>query len=364
MSESVSNPKIAFVVGRPSGHPLHMAYAHSVNADIVHEDRILRWLDIPSAGKLRRYVSWILNAFFFPKRSEYDMIICECLRVPPLIMKYLGLLSKKQKLVALMSDESLYFLDKGKYPRVTQWLVRFFLKNCDHIICIESLQYELALKHTSKQNPSKVHLIPNGIPEELLGNLLESPIRKGPIRKMVFVANISSQWRAWYKGLDLALKAFDTYSKEYDLTMDIIGHVEQEVKADLLKMTSDQSTRRINFIGSVSDMGKVIGNYDLCIHPSRGDAGPLSVLECYAAGIPAVISNVTGMKSHMQKLDPAMICDTTDESVSSSLKHILEMSPESRMKLSEKLKDSVKNCTLDASIKSFKETVWEIYDVS
>ena len=65
--------RIAFIHGRPQGHPIHAEYAKSVAADFYHEDRYLRWHDQPKSLKLKRYVSWVINAILFPKRKKYDV---------------------------------------------------------------------------------------------------------------------------------------------------------------------------------------------------------------------------------------------------------------------------------------------------
>ncbi|MEY3344224.1 MAG: putative glycosyltransferase, type 1 [Bacteroidota bacterium] len=354
--------RIAFIVGRPSGHPLHMAYGESVDSDVYHEDRILRWQDVEGASKARRYLSWILNAIFFPNRKRYDLFLCECLRVPPLLMKCCGLLTRNQKLVALMADESLYFLDQKKYPLVTRWLMRLFLKKCDHLICIGALQYELALRHAPKGSEKKIHQIENGIDAQLLERLLKIHTPKRPMRKLVIIANLSASWRAWYKGVDLAFKAFDhqCISSNLNLTLDVIGEVNEGVANDLLKGISEENKSRISFKGMVSDIASILPEYDLCLHPSRGDAYPTSTLECFAAGIPTIVSNVTGTKSFLSNICEQLICEPYTDSLIKSIDYALQLSDDERNEFSKSLKNAVSGSTEEHSLNEFRKIMNQI----
>lgn len=357
MPENISNPKIAFIVGRPSGHPIHMDYGQSVGADVYHEDRILRWQDIEESSKLRRYVSWLANAFCFPKRKSYDLFLCECLRVPPLIMKCIGIMNKRQKLVALMADESLYFLDQHKYPAMTRQLMRLFLKKCDYLICIGDLQYELACKHTPPGSAGKIYKIANGLEPELLSRLLNIQPVKRTVGKLVVIANISTEWRAWYKGVDIALQAFDAYCTSHDLELDVIGAVDENVAKSLTSGLSETTRSKISFKGMVSDIAAVLPDYDLCLHPSRGDAFPTSTLECFAAGIPTIVSNVTGTKGFLQPFAEPFICEPTAESVKKALEKALQLTMEQRMEISHQLKNRLRGCTQEESRRQFKEII-------
>lgn len=360
MPEKVTRGKIAFIVGRPTGHPLHMAYAEAINADIHHEDRILRWQDIPTSGKLRRYISWLLNALLFKNRKRYDIFLCECLRVPPLLIKTFGLMRKNQKLVALMADESLYFLDQNKYPVMTRMLMRLFLKKCDHIICIGSLQYELAVKHSPVGCSSKIHQISNGLERLLAERLLSIPIKINPIHRLVVIANLSEDWRSWYKGVDLSVAAFQECCLENNLRLDIIGSTSPAVKNKLLKGLPDHIAERIGFLGEIKDIPAVLESYDLCLHPSRGDAFPTSTLECFAAGIPTIVSDVTGTKGFVLSVDENLVCQTNVNSVTVALRYALSLDADMRQKLSHGLKASMADCTMENSIRRFKNLVEQI----
>ncbi len=340
-----------------------MAYAAALNAEIVHEDRILRWQDIATASKIRRYLSWILNALFFKNKNSYDIILCECVRVPPLIMKTFGLMGKNQKLIALMGDESLYFLDQKKYPPMTQWLMRWFFGKCDHVIGTGALQYELALKHVPKGTQSKVHLVPfNGLDADTLKKLLDIPTKTSRPKRLVIIGNMSAYWRAWYKGVDLSFHAFQRLCKDYDLYLDVLGGTSKEVEEQLLAEMDEETKSRISFKGEIHDIPKALESYDICLHPSRGDAFPTSTLECFAAGIPTVVSVDTGTKAFAKQVDPRLVCDLTADSVTSSLKHILDLDTHDLEQVSNGLKNAVRGCTREASLQHFKNTINKIVD--
>jgi glycosyltransferase involved in cell wall biosynthesis len=336
LDKKVNNTRVAFIHGRPSGHPIHAAYAKAVNADFFHEDRILRWQDVKEASKIRRYLSWILNAFFFPNRNQYDVFLCECMRVPQLIMKKIGLMNKNQSLISLMADESLYFLNHKRYPKLTQWLIKQFLNTSDAIICIGDLQYEIALIYT--KDTSKVHKIYNGLDSSILQQLREINHLNYQVKKMVVIGNLAANWRAWYKGVDLAIGAF-VQLNNHSLKLIILGEVDETVKKELLSNVPDEFKVNIIFKGKTDDIVKELSDVQLCIHCSRGDAFPTSTLECFAAGIPVIASEDTGTKTFISCIDQNLVCKTNITSLKDAMQYYLDLPEDQKQQIGVQLKN-------------------------
>ncbi len=61
--------KIAYFEGRPSAHPLHRSFALSLGSKPFFIDFILRWQDRESPI-IRRTLSWIMCALFFPNKKN------------------------------------------------------------------------------------------------------------------------------------------------------------------------------------------------------------------------------------------------------------------------------------------------------
>jgi glycosyltransferase involved in cell wall biosynthesis len=356
LEEKRHNIKVAFIHGRPSGHPIHAAYAKAVNADFFHEDRILRWQDVASASKIRRYISWILNAVFFPNKAYYSVYLCECMRVPQLIMKKLGLIGGNRKLIALMADESLYFLDQKKYPPLTCWLLEQFLNACDGIICIGDLQYDIAAKYYKKKTLYKIY---NGIDKKQIERLNGIKNESNEVKKIIVIGNMAAYWRAWYKGVDIAISAFSKLNQR-GLELHIIGEVDAAVKQALLKEVPKEIIAQIFFKGKVNDIKDVLKLADLCIHCSRGDAFPTSTLECFAAGVPVIVSEVTGTKSFVSEVDNQLVCRTNEQDLLRSLNYFLKLSQEERGVISNKLKSHPKLIDSEQAIERFREVFYNL----
>lgn len=347
--------KIAFIHGRPASHPIHASYAKKIHADFYFEDRLIRWQDIPNASKLRRYFSWMLNAFLFQKIKTYDIYFCEGMRVPQLIMKRFGLMKKGAKLVALMADESLYFLSIKKYPKITQYLIQAFLNSCDSIICIGDLQFNLAKEIIKKENV-KIFKIYNGINDELLIELQKNVYRPNEkLFKMFVFGHLAANWRAWYKGADIAIDTFCQLNHESNnFSLDIIGQVEEDVKRTLLKNVPKELKSKIHFLGNVIDIVSVISKYDLCLHVSRGDAFPTSTLECMAAGIPVIVSNITGTSNLVKSVSEDFVVNVSIEDTLISINRFINMSVDNKHKLSLRFKEVVSDFKAEKANSNFQ----------
>lgn len=344
-----SKIKVAFIHGRPSGHPIHVSYAQLLNADFFYEDYFIKWLET-DASKFKRYLSWLINAVFFPNKARYDVFFCECLRVPPLIMRVLRIMKSNQKMIALMADESLYFLDKNRYPKLTQYLIKLFLKKCDAIICIGDLQYELALKYTDSKLHYKIVKIYNGIDVDYTMKLSDvKRIPEDTIRFLV-IANLAADWRVWYKGVDIAIEAFcHIVENNKNAELYIVGEVDKGVKENLLTKISTELAPKIIFTGSVTDLIPVLNSTDICLHVSRGDAFPTSTIECLMAGIPVVVSKDTGTKSLLETIDTKFVVDVDVMQTVDAIQYFINLSDDKKKLLSEQCrKVSSKLNALDA----------------
>lgn len=201
--------KTVYIHGRPTGHPIHDNYAKLINADFCFTDHKLRWNDVENVSKVKRALSWIVCALTFPKRKEYKLFFCEGVREPLLIMKLLGLMSPNQKLVALMANENLYFLNEKKYGFFANLLMNSFLKKCDALICIGEYQANLAVKI---QPNAKIYTIFNGISCAKMKPLQEMQPDLQSNRILV-IAHAFSETRMYYKGIDLAFSVFNELLK-------------------------------------------------------------------------------------------------------------------------------------------------------
>jgi len=343
--------KVLFIKGRPDAHPIHAAFANSIGAHHIYEDFILRWHNIPTASKLKRYTSWVLSALFMPKK--YDIYFTECVRIPLLLMKKMGLMKKHQKLIALMADESLYFLYAKRYPRITQKLMYAFFKNADALICIGQLQTELAQKILPTAHHRKIFTIFNGIPIQSYHSLKDiQPNLK--TNKIIVIGDMSAEFRVWYKGMDIMLSVFDRYlSFNPEAELIVLGGKDVEL---INKYTANYSTttlKRVHFVGKVP-IQPYLQEAALCLHLSRGDAFPTSTLESLLAGVPTLVSDLTGTKNFVEKVSEKFVINTDDiAQIADRLNWYFSLSYQKKLLYSQKSKEIGLSCSEEKSITNF-----------
>lgn len=341
------SPRVIFIHGRPKGHPAHAAYAKSLHADFYFEDQLLPWYEYPQYGKLRRYLSWIINAIIFP-RNKYDVILTECIRIPQLLMKEMGLLRKK-KLFALMDDESLFFLDSGKFSRPTSWLMKRFLNSVDGLICVGEFQTGIARKLAPNQHIKTVF---NGIHHKSF-EALKNLDYNSKTNNIVFIGNVDVDWRIRYKGLDLAITAvIELKNKIPDLSFTIIGSIDENF---IQQFTHHIKEGTLKFIGKQENPAEHLLDKTLYLHPSRGEAWGISISEAMLAGIPAIVSHDTGMKELVSKSDNNLIVDSNLEEVKAKILWFLNLPEKKKIEISKKSRLAVASYTQEKAIEKFKQ---------
>lgn len=349
---------VAFIHGRPSGHPTHAKYAKSVGSTFFHEDKILRWQD-QDTNKLRRYTSWILNALFFPKRGKWDVILTECVRIPQLIQKKLGLLKKRQTLIALMSDESLYFTASKKFPRLTQFLMVQFWKSCDALICVGDFQVGLAKQILPQSHHHKIYQTFNGIPSEQMQRFNRvTPALDS--RTIVFIGNASAIWRTEYKGLDIMIETIVACLEEVEITFKIAGNVPPDIQSHLLKDVPHKRKGNIQFLGKVENLEDLFSEACLYLHTARGEAWGISINEALAAGVPALVSTKTGSKNLVNLVAPNFVVSLEKDEIKNSILDYLAISLCEKEKISKKAKEISKQCTEEDAIANFKSVFFTV----
>lgn len=348
--------RTVFVHGRPSGHPIHDKYAKLVNADFCFSDHKLRWNDIENVSKIKRTLSWIVCAFAFPNKKSYNIFFSEGVRESLVIMKWLKLFRKDQKLIALMANENLYFIYTKKYGKLVEFLMSSFFKKCDALICIGRYQAELA----NKLFPfTKTYTIFNGIPSSKM-LLFQSIIPDLVSNRILVIANCSSISRMYYKGLDLAVEAFYRILKEFkNLELHIVGECSKEVIAHCLELVDKEYQQQIIFHGHDS-IETHLSNTCLLLQLGRGDSFPTSTIESAAAGVPVFVTEETGTKELLDKIDPFFITNLKSKDISLKIREYLKLSNDEKSIVSQKFKEVSSFYTEELANTFFIETFTQI----
>ena len=354
---SYRDARIAFVHGRPGPHPTHTALANAINAEFVFVDRILRYHDLEDTGKVRRYASWLLNSLFFRHVRKYDLILSEGMHVPPTIMKKLRILRSDQKIAAVLGDECLFFMRSGLYPPKTMKLLSYTLRQYDALLCMSDFQTELANdvleRYDAKPKVITAHEIISGDRPMPTGN--ENGNRDG--HKLIFVAHGPSGWRGFYKGIETLLASFKLVSLKYpDANLTVIGDWDEDYVNDLLVKT-DNLESKIEFVGRQKDLPAFFASSDLCVHVTNGDAFPIATLEAIRAGLPTIVSNLTGTKEVVQKVDENLVVPMDPEVVSSRIDWYFSLSSDERKRLSDRGRSVMLDYSEEKGIQEFREAI-------
>lgn len=343
--------QVIYIHARPQGHPTHKKYGDTVASDSIFYDYLVRWHD-KECSTIRKVISWFGCALFFKNKRKYGVFYTDGITYFPVIMKKLGLInSSRQKLISLQGDEMLYFLRHKRYGRMATILQKYCLMNYDALICIGKQQEELAKVLLGNTGP-KIYRIYNGIPKQRISVL----VGKSPAlcsEKMLFVANIQSVNRSYYKGLDLILDVFAKMILEHpNLELHLAGKIDSAILFPLLKERGVYNHPSIVYLGFVECIDDLYENYDLYIHLARGEAWGLSVAEAALSGLPVLISDQTGVKevvSLNEHIAPLEI-----DVVIAKLKSYFNLTVEMRKERARLLRENFARLDEEAAIANFK----------
>lgn len=346
--------KTAYIEGRPHGHPTHSAYARSVGSDFYFVDFRLRYHDMPRASRLRRYASWLLCAFSFPRRSNYDVFLSEEAYFMLGLMKKLGFISKRQKLIAIMGSHTLYFLHTGQYSARTKKAFINLFKIYDAFICEGPIQYELLKGFLGPDTPVKLYQIYNGSPAERFKRLITISPRLDS-RNIITIGAIPNRSRIHYKGIDLMLAAFNKVKPYFpDLTFTIVGEYDLQLTESLLDEHCPAYKKDVIFTGQTNDMGRYLKEACLYLHTARGEAWGISVTEAMAAGVTPVVSDWTGSKEAVSKVSPELIVELDSEMIAKKITWYLGLPLSRKQSYSQASKEVSKFYVEESAVENFR----------
>jgi glycosyltransferase involved in cell wall biosynthesis len=356
-----ANLKIAYVQGRPHGHPTHSVYAESINATFHYVDFKFRYHDVPSASRFKRYLSWIVCAFYFPKRKSYNIFFSEEAYFMLGLMKKLGLISKKQKLIAIMGSHTLYFLHTDQYSKRTKKAFIHLFKLYDAFICEGPIQYELLNNLLGKDHDVKLYQIFNGSPESRYQKLIKIEPNLEKLN-MVSIGAIPNKDRIYYKGVDLMLKAFSIVKPAFpSLTFTIVGDYDRGLVDKLLEENCPKYKKDVLFTGQSNDLSICLKDACLYLHTARGEAWGISVTEAMAAGVIPIVSEWTGSKEAVAKVSEELVVPLNVQLIAEKITWFLNLSLSTKKELSEKCKNVSAFYVEQNAIENFKTTFYKAY---
>lgn len=348
---------VLYLHGRPSSHPLHFRFAKSISEDATYVDFRLRWQD-KEKSIYYRILSWLICAASYPKK-KYKYFLIDGLHFPPVIMK-LFFLRKDQKIIAHLGSHTLYFLFSDQFSPMNKKIHLWALKQYDALICEGNMAFELVNLLLEKESPPK-YVSFLGPPRERYPKLKAIRPAIGS-NKILLIANGPTEFRKFYKGLDIMLRAFDlSFQKNNNLIFYIVGDwTDRQVINSVLRNLSEESRKSIHFLGKIDEIEMILSKVELYLHCSRGDAFPTSTLEAMAAGVVPIVSNWTGTKEVVEVVDKRLIVNLDVTEISNKIMWFIDLPQPKKIDLSHRCRAVVDNYTEEKAIFRYKEIFMQI----
>lgn len=350
--------KIIYIHARPHGHPLHNEYGKSVASESIYRDFKIRWHDIKSFA-LSRYLSWVVCAFSFPNKKGYDVFYSDGLVYFLVIMRKLKLINKNQKIIGLLDDETLYFLKTKRYSKVASALIKYTLNAYDGFICVGNFQTTLLKEFVN--NNKAIRTIYNGVEDKRSLRLMQTkPNLKS--KNILFIGNIMSENRAYYKGLDFLLKVFEKlYTADNRLRLIIIGEISESIKNNYLREIKSETKENILFKGQVQNIEDYLEDTLLYLHCSNGESWGISVQEAMFSGVVPFVSDLTGVCELVEKVEANLVFKTNDlNDALLKINNYINLSEEEKVIISEKCRKLAQPYTYSKATEAFKKALFDI----
>ena len=269
-------------------HSFHAALAKSISAVPMRAPH--------ANSQLSRAIKLVYHAIRMPK--GYTVYFCEATYVVPALSKRLGMLNGK--IVDIIADPLLYYLKTGRMKGMASRLYYNGLKKVDLFITPSRMADEWLKELLPGAKSLLVYTCP---PQKSRDDLLKmrdiEPKLDG--HRILLIAGGPDDY---HKGLDLLSEAFATVKKEWpDAELNIVGGRWSKDIIDKYTKYSDS----IHFLGYVDNIYKLIKSSSIYVHLGRGDMFPASSIEAMLGGLPAIVSNATGTKEIVEKVEKRLV---------------------------------------------------------
>jgi len=334
MKDLLKNKKILYLY--TGDHLLHRRFAESIGADI-------------------NKISWKI-----PK--NYDIYFVEGDYVKIVMMKKLGKINRNSKIIVLMSDPRLFYLNslhrfdtkKKEVIRTSttkKIIAKKFLNQLDGVICVGKFEKSLFRK-LNKTVPIKI--VSPFIRRELYDELLS--INPNLNNKNILFIGSGPDYH--YKGIDILIEVFKELRKKYpEVQLKIVGK---------WKVDPSWNIDGISFEGEQKNIFKYMQEISLYLHLARGEAYGLTIIESMIAGLPCIVSNITGAKEAVKEVAPDFIVPLKKEKIIPTIEKYFESSLSEKKILSRKFRKNAEKFNEKDVLKFFKKQfeklIEEIYN--
>lgn len=352
-----SEMKVKYLHGRPSAHYTHANFARQVGADFEFIDFKYRWQD-QHRNFFYIIYSWFYCAKNYTNRKLYNLFLVDNLHFPPVIMKYLFLKRKRQKIIVYLGSHTMYFMYAGKFSRLNLLAHKMALRSYDAIIC-EGEMAEFFVRAVLKKRIPPLYTVFNGIPDSQ--NLFEAQQAVSDGKKLLFIGSYDNAFRFTYKGIDLMLEAFAlAYKKDPGLTFTLVGSPEHSLLEAALSRMEEGARNAVTILDYSSNLREIIFGHHLYLHCSRGDAFPTTVLIALSAGMPTIVNELNGTRGIVRQVDKRLVAGEGAADIAESILWFVNLPPEEKERIRGTARSISKEYTETKAVDRFKTVFEEI----
>ena len=268
-------------------------------------------------AKMLSYISTALKL----RRSDVEVMVIEGTTPTILMAPFIKCCSRhKRSLVTLCADDALYrtFVGGNSLKQMlSRFITRFSFNFVSGLVTVGDLTTRLAKEHL-KPLPIEVRYPPIA---EVRINAMAGLEPAPESHHMVLIGS----GNAYVKGVDIAT-----------LCLDILHEQFPEAHLTILGLPNIKTCPGLDAPGPVADIRPYLSASSVLIHPGRGDAFPVVVVEAMLAGVVPFISEWTGALSIAQEVDPQLVVPLQAEAFAERIASFWSASPEHRQALSDR----------------------------
>jgi len=297
-----------------------------------------------------------IGDIFYLKESKkipkgYEIYLFEGSYIKPILLKKIGKIDKKSKIIILFPDPRLFYLGKRKIYDIKNrkmknmsfiryQLSKKLIKQIDGALCMGKFLGSLFKKY-NKKSPMKI--VYGFINAERYLELLK--IKPNLLtHNLLFIGDGPDPY---CKGLDLLIDVFKIIKKKIpDARLDILGrrwHVKEAWK-----------TKGVYFHGR-KDIVPFLKNSSLCLHLGKGEGFGINIVESMLAGVPTIVSEYTGAKEVVEKANKDFVVPVNKNKIVEKIIKYFDSKQEEKEQLSRKVRIPAKKFEEEYMIKYFKK---------
>jgi glycosyltransferase involved in cell wall biosynthesis len=170
---------------------------------------------------------------------------------------------------------------------------------------------------------------------------------------------VGHHYNIMQKRADILVEAYLQLRKEFpDIHLIIVGRdwkqfFEKKYKENIKKYG-------IEFAGGNYDISGFMRKSAFYVHPGEFEGFGLSVLEGMLSGLIPLVSNLTGSKEMVEKLDRKLVVKLSADDFYTSMKALVKMPLKKRNELSRKARDITRDYTMENSLKDLNFRIKEL----